>query len=571
MKKFGLTLIASALALGLAACSGDDGKDGVDGVDGSDGNSQVLIGLKHVGRYRSGKFDEGAAEIVAYDAASKRLFVVNAADVSIDVLNVENPAAPTKVGTIAIPGGGAANSVAVFNGTVAVAVQAPLKTDNGKVEFYNAATLAKISEVAVGALPDMLTFTPDGRAVLVANEGEPNDLEDAEGNDVAEYTTDPIGSVSVINVSNLQSPTVVSLDFTAFDSQIDELRDAGVRIYGPGATVAEDLEPEYIAVSPNSQTAWVSLQEANAIAVLNIANLATPSVQDVLSLGTKDHMLPANKLDASDEDGPDGEAAINIRNWPVKGLYQPDTIAAYEFNGKAYIVTANEGDTRDDFLEDEEAPRLKNSDGLDPNSFPSFDVNALLEDAQLGRLRFTPYGAEKLEGDKFGPSGVLKEILINGGRSFSIFTQNGDRMEQVFDSGSQFEEIIAQRNPAFFNASNDDEDLDSRSDAKGPEPEGLALGKIAGHTFAFIGLERDSGIMVYDISNPENARFVQYINTRDFTAEYDTDAANDVGPEGLAFIPAASSPNGKPMLAVGNEISGTTSLYEIDVIELKNE
>jgi hypothetical protein len=571
MKRFGLTLIASTLALGLAACDGDDGKNGTNGNSGTPGQSDVLLDLKQVGRYRSGLFEKAAAEIVAYDAASKRLFVVNAEDAVIDVLNVADPANPQKIGTIEIDGEGEeANSVAVSSGIVAVAVQAAEKTDNGRVEFYNAATLAKLSQIGVGAQPDMLTFTPDGKAVLVANEGEPNDLEDAEGNEVAPYTTDPVGSVSVINIATIATPTVVTLDFTSFNEQLEDLRDAGVRIYGPGSSVAQDLEPEYIAVAPNGQTAWVTLQEANSIAVLSIANLAQPTVQDILPLGTKDYMLPANKLDASDRDGPGKGPAILIRNWPVKGLYEPDAIAAYDFNGKTYYVTANEGDTRDDFLGEDEAPRLKSSDGLDPASFPGFNVAALLEDPALGRLKFTPYGAEKVEGDKWGKSGVLKEILVLGGRSFSIWTKNGDRIEQVFDSGSQFEEIIAQRNPLFFNASNDDQNQDSRSDDKGPEPEGLALGKIGGRTFAFVGLERDSGIMVYDISNPQNARFVQYINTRNFNEDHDSDGANDVGPEGLSFIPAASSPNGKPMLAVGNEVSGTTALFQIDVVELKN-
>ncbi|PPE75580.1 alkaline phosphatase [Solimonas fluminis] len=552
MKRFALTLLASTLALGLAACEGDDGKNGSNGSNGTPGLGDVLLNLSKIGNYASGRFAEGAAEIVAFDPGSKRLFVVNAADVSIDVLDLANPAAPAKLSTIQISGGSSANSVAVSNGVVAVAIQAPVKTDNGKVEFYNAATLAKISEVTVGALPDMLTFTPDGKAVLVANEGEPN----------AGYTIDPVGSVSVIDVATIATPTVQTIDFSAFNSDAEKAKLVadGVRIYGPGASVAQDLEPEYIAVAPDGKTAWVTLQEANAQAVLNIGNLAAPTITRIKSFGRKDHSLIGNELDANDRDGPGNGPRIDIRNWPIKGLYQPDAIAAYAYNGKTYYVTANEGDDRNDFIPGEETKRLSaNSIVLDPAIFP--DAATLKTSSVLGRLTITPFGA------KTNQAGELQEILVLGGRSFSIWNEDG---QQVYDSGSEFERIVAQRSPLFFNASNDNNNQDDRSDNKGPEPEGVVLGKISGRSFAFIGLERIGGVMVYDISNPQNARFVQYINPRDFTAQVSSAAAGDLGPEGLAFIPAANSPNGKPLLAVGNEVSGTTAIYQIDVIELKN-
>ena len=550
MKRFGLTLIASALAMGLAACEGDDGKNGTDGA------SDVVVELKHLARYKSGQFGKSAAEIVTYDAASKRLFVVNAADVSIDVLNVANPSAPTKVGTIAIADGSSANSVSVFNGTVAVAIQASVKTDNGKVEFYNAATLAKISSVNVGALPDMLTFTPDGKAVLVANEGEPN----------VGYTIDPIGSISVIDLRDgVDKPKVKNLDFTAFDSDEEKAKLIAdrVRIYGPNAKVSQDLEPEYITVSPDGKTAWATLQEANAAAILDISDLSNPVIKGIKSFGFKDHSIIGNELDASDRDG-----RIDIRNWPVKGMYQPDAIASYSFNGKTYYVTANEGDDRNDFIATEETRRLGHASiVLDPDIFPN--AAALKDNAALGRLTITTFGAKKKAGtgELMGRDGTLQEILVLGGRSFSIWDEN---VQQVYDSGSDFERITAKANPQFFNASNDNNNFDDRSDNKGPEPEGIALGKIGGRTFAFIGLERTGGVMVYDISNPRSARFVQYINTRDFTKPATSDDAGDLGPEGVAFIPAAGSPNGKPMLAVGSEVSGTTSLFQIDVVELKN-
>ena len=565
MKKYALSLAAMLLATGLSACSGDDGSDGAtgpqgpagqngsngsngangsNGSNGADGSNAVLIELSLLGRYSSGLAEESAAEIVSYDPATKRLFVVNAAEVSIDVLDAANPSAPAKLNTIKSEGGGA-NSVAVANGIVAVAIQASTKTDNGKVEFYSSGSLEKLGEVAVGALPDMLTFTPDGKAVLVANEGEPN----------AGYTIDPVGSISVIDLSaGVAAATVKTVGFEAYNDKAAELRAKGVRIYGPGASVAQDLEPEYIAISPDGKTAWATLQEANAAAVINISDIANPALVDIRPFGLKDHSIIGNELDASDRDG-----RINIRNWPVKGLYQPDAIAAYDFNGKTYYVTANEGDDRNDFIPGEETKRVGSSSVvLDPAVFP--DAATLKQNANLGRLTITPYGA------KTNAAGELQELLVLGGRSFSIWNSDG---AQVYDSGSEFERITAQRNPSFFNASNDNNNFDDRSDNKGPEPEGVALGKIGGHTFAFIGLERIGGIMVYDISNPQNARFVQYLNTRDFTKAIDDSSAGDIGPEGLHFISAEHSPNGKPLLAVGNEVSGTTSIFQIDAVELK--
>lgn len=569
MNKFGLTLAATLLTFGLGACSGDDGTDGAtgpggpagpEGPGGEAGNGDVLLELSLLGRYSSGLVEESAAEIVAFDAGSKRLFVINAAEVSVDVLDLSRPEAPAKLGTIKSEGG-AANSVAVYDGIVAVAIEAPVKTDNGKVEFYNATTLAKLGEVAVGALPDMLTFTPDGKGLLVANEGEPNNAPEEEG-DPDFYTIDPVGSISVINLSGgVAAATVKTLGFEAYNDQADALRAQGVRIYGPGSSVAQDLEPEYIAISPDGKSAWATLQEANAAAVLNITDLAAPTIERIIPFGLKDHSIIGNELDGSERDGPGNGPRINIRNWPVKGIYQPDAIASYSFNGKAYYVTANEGDDRNDFMPDEETKRLSSgSVVLDPEIFP--DAATLKDSTVLGRLTITPYGAKKNE------AGELQEILILGGRSFSIWSESGER---TYDSGSDFERITAQRNPLFFNASNDNNDLEDRSDNKGPEPEGVALGKIGGRTFAFIGLERIGGIMVYDISNPQSGRFVQYINTRDFSKEIDDPSAGDIGPEGLAFIPADKSPSGAPLLAVGNEVSGTTAIFKIDVIELTND
>lgn len=543
-KPFGVVLAVAVLAL-----SGCEGEDGANGAPGGDGSGEVLIDLTLVGRYASDVFDDGAAEIVAHDPSTQRLFVINASAVTVDVLDVSDPSDPELIDTIdASAEGGGANSVAVHGGVAAVAIEAATKTDPGKVVFYNTATLAKLGEAAVGALPDMLTFTPDGSAVLVANEGEAN-----EG-----YTIDPEGSISVIDVSGgFAAPAVATADFQAFNDDADALRTAGVRIYGPGATVAQDLEPEYIAVAADGRSARVTLQEANALAVLDLTDIDAPAVTAIQALGYKDHMILGNELDPSDRD-PQDDPQIRLRSWPVFGMYQPDGIASYRFNGKSYYVTANEGDDRNDFIPGEETARIKDL-VLDPLMFP--DAATLQGDAAIGRLAVTTFTGD-VDSD-----GDYDALYALGARSFSIWSEDGT---QMFDSGSDFERITAQRYPAFFNASHTDNDAESRSDAKGPEPEGVAVGELAGRTFAFIGLERIGGIMVYDVTNPQNARFVQYVNSRDFSKDPETELADvgDLGPEGLSFVSAEDSPSGEPLLLVGNEVSGTTAIYRIDLISL---
>jgi 2',3'-cyclic-nucleotide 2'-phosphodiesterase/3'-nucleotidase/5'-nucleotidase len=497
-------------------------------------------------------FDQGAAEIVAYDAGTRRAFVINAQQASVDVLDVQNLNKPRLVATIDVDPndlGLVANSVDVANGLVAVALQADPKTDPGFVAFYSTTDYsAPLNVVGVGVLPDMVTFTPDGRYVLTADEGEPND----------DYTIDPEGSVSVIDLgAGVANATVRTADFRAFNGDEDALRAAGIRIYGPNASAAQDFEPEYIAISGG--TAYVTLQENNALALIDIASA---TVEAVLPLGYKDHSLPGNELDASDRDG-----AIAIVNWPVFGMYQPDSIAAYEVDGKTYLVTANEGDTRDyDTFSEED--RVRDLD-LDPGAFP--DASALQANSALGRLTVT-----NTLGDTDG-DGDFDALYVPGARSFTIWDAATGAI--VFDSGADFERITANLLPAYFNANNDNNDFDNRSDNKGPEPEGLAVGQIGDRWYAFIGLERIGGVMVYDVTDPSAPTFATYLNHRNFESDvcvFDPaddeeciaiePAALDLGPEGFEFVPAKDSPNAKPLLIVGNEVSGSTTIYQVDVL-----
>ncbi len=380
-----------------------------------------------------------------------------------------------------------------------------------------------LNSLTVGALPDMLIFTPNGRRLLVANEGEPNDA----------YTIDPEGSVSIIDMTvGAANLTQADVTTATFNDAIPKTNASTIRKYGPGANLAQDLEPEYIAVSHDSKTAWVTLQENNALAILDIeAGVFT----QLAGLGFKDHSQAGNGLDASDLDG-----GINIANWPVFGIYQPDAIESYRVRGVTYLVMVNEGDTRafTGFNEEVRVSALT----LDPTAFPNAAI--LKQNANLGRLTVT-----RATGDTDG-DGDFDKILVPGARSFSIRTANGDL---VFDSGDDFEQITAAQVPASFNSNGTAATFDTRSDNKGPEPEGVVLGKAFGRTYAFIGLERTGGIMVYDVSDPFSPTFVQYLNT----------TPDDISPEGLLFIKEEDSPNGKPLLVVSHEISSTTTIFEI--------
>ena len=237
----------------------------------------------------------------------------------------------------------------------------------------------------------------------------------------------------------------------------------------------------------------------------------------------------------------------------------PDAITAVEISGATYYLTANEGDARayEGFVEE---LRFRDAD-LD-SSFDSLNTELgedLDFDSKTGVGRLLTTLTNDTDGD-----GDLDTANVYGARSFTIWNSTGS---QVYDSGSDFEDITADAlGLDGFNASNNKVPGDDRSDAKGPEPEAVATGVINGRTYAFIGLERVGGIMVYDITIPTAPEYIEYYNTRDFSAE-DIEDAGDLGPEGLIFVPASESATDVPWLIVGNEVSGTTTIIEINSVE----
>ncbi len=559
-------------ATGAAGQTGATGAAGPAGSNGANGqNAPVGMQLQPVARYVTGTYGAAAAEITAFHASSKRIFLVNGAANRIEVLDAANiksqalsdpltansltsqpltlPATATvrnsadqdEIVTL-----GFANSISIQGQLLAVAVENRTRTDAGVALIYDLSQGAPVLKQAirVGAQPDMLQFSSDGKWLLVANEGEP----------VPDYSADPEGSVSIITLTNGVAATQArTVSFTALNSERASLAARGVKFAGPAnSTVAQDLEPEYVAFSPDLKKAWVVLQENNAVAIVDLAGA---KLDRVVALGYKDHSLARNSLDISDRDG------INLQTVPgLFGMYQPDTLQSYSWQGGAFYVSANEGDARDwsGFSEQRRASALKRSAALAARQPYSADG--------LGRLNVTTALG-------LNSNGEYDALYAYGARSFSIWDQNG---LQVFDSGNDLERIAAGVHGDKFNSNHVTVAADNRSDDKGPEPEALALGQINGRTYAFIGTERMSGIYVYDISNPYSPQFVDYAFNRDLNAVYSINdsttpatltgnvaQAGDLGPESLTFVPATTSPTGKPLLLMASEVSGTMTVFEL--------
>lgn len=511
-------------------------------------NGNASLDLTQEARYDAGmtNADGGVMEIVDYNTVTGWAYAVNGQTGNLTAIAVKDMADSESVdlldgNDIDVKSIVEANcegftygdmtSVAVSaDGTkLAAAVQAEGYADNGRVAVFTCnadGTLTFEQAYETGVQPDMVTFTPDDSRILTANEGEPR-----EG--YADGAVDPAGSVTVITVAD---GTAVNVDFTAYDSNEErqKLVDAGI-VMKKDTVPSEDLEPEYIAAG--NDTAYVTLQEANAIAVIDLGSL---KVTGIYSAGYEDYSTTAVDIDKKDE-------AYNPAVYEsLRGIRMPDGVALYSVDGVDYIVTANEGDSREwgDYLNEDER------DFGDGQTSPTGKITA--ENSGLtGKVVF--FDSSDYDGLDSGLDYVF------GGRSFTVFRADESGLTEIYDSGSDFEAKTAEYIPENFNCSNDDKSLDDRSGKKGPESESITVGTVGERTYAFIGLERVGGVMVYDITDPAETVYVNYINSRDFSE----DIAGDDSPEGLCFIPAADSADGNAYLLAACEVSGTVAAYEL--------
>lgn len=609
--KFNKSSLALLLSVLLTGCAddGDNGVDGTNGINGENGNDGIdgknattSLNIEMVGRAQLNADDpEGAAEIVAFQNSTGWVYAINSSSSPavveiIDINNIDKSVLSsdtegvitntnlTSSITIDLSAtaqlSGDANSIAVDNNNelLAVAVDSGTKGVNGHVAFYDVSGAAPsfIKAVEVGDLPDNVAFTHDGKTVLVANEGEP----------ASDYVIDPEGSISIIAITDgVPANTATHITFEQYNDKQTELESQGAKFANPNGltikgqvrsyTVAQDLEPEYITVSKDNKTAYVSLQDNNAMAIVDL----TDNSVKVIGLGVKD--WSQYFIDVSDKD--DG---INFKKYQnLYGLYQPDTIDSYQWNGADFIVSSNEGDAREYIAFERDATEDAGKAECETN-FPSGNYDwedgeevciAYTDESRVKDLEDLATVTPELDAyiSEMGGKDGLGRLIVSsamgknndgdyealysfGARSFSIWDQNGIL---VFDSGDQVGKVTAAMHGAAFNNNEDENSGDTRSDAKGAEPEALALGKIGDNTYAFVGLERMSGIMVFNITNPYDVSFVDYFYNRGLVE--DADITGDLAPEGMKFINAEHSPTKQALLVIGNEISGTVAIWQI--------
>jgi hypothetical protein len=440
----------------------------------------------------TGASDGFLSEIVSFDSVNRALWVAGVS--GVDVIDVTSG---LQVGSrIDTTSFGSINSVAIHGGLAAFAIESTTKTDRGTVKLYDTTSrtaASGINSITVGALPDMLTFTKDGTKLLVANEATPSTYgtqTSATGVFPRTYGAaafDPAGSVSIIDMgSRAVVATANPNGEPEFGSHIRK-------------NTGMDFEPEYIAVNAAGTKAFVTLQEANAVGVLN---LATNSFDKVIGLGAKDFNATGNQID------PLNNSSVSFQSVAAKGLYMPDGVSVFETGGATYMVLANEGDFRED-----------DGDRSSASSVSSSNVSP------LNNLRVSNTDS----------SGT--DLYAAGARSFSIRDENG---VLVYDSG----DILDKQ--AFARGVYDD----GRSRDKGVEPEGIEVMTIGDRTFALVGLERTTkaAVGIFDITDPENSTFVDMLVSE-----------GDRSPEGLEGF----TMDGNYYLAFSNEVSNTTSLYQL--------
>lgn len=477
------------------------------------------------------------AEISAYMPGQKLLFVVSDVD-AMEVLDLKNPAHPKRQKNVALKGVG--SSVSVNGNLIAVSSLAPEPSDTGFVEIFKmdgvtktgvgkGAGVKKVAEFRLCHQPDMLTFSPDGRKLLVACEGSPD----------AEFENDPAGGIAVLSLPENDDDLAngVKVNVLGFEDQDSTaLMKAGVRRIG-AAPFYKTLEPEYITVSEDSKVAWVSLQENNAMARVD---LTTEKITNVFPFGFVDHSKPGFGIDAK------GDGKASIENIPVHGLRQPDGMANITLDGKTFVLTANEGAPVNDYKDWTDATTplvLFEQNKLDQSVFDA---------AMLSKLQ--KLTVSRLDGCPEVVSGKCPYLTSFGSRSMSIF--DGTTGALIWDSGDQLEQMFAKVAPEYFNwnAKKAKFKKETRSADKGCEPENVTIGMVGDKRYAFLGLERMSGVAVFDITDVNAPKLVDYYLD-----------PKDRGPEGILFISADKSPvPGQALLIVGYEYSKTLTIYKVN-------
>jgi len=503
---------------------------------------------------------EGSHEIATFHAGSKRIFATNGVKNAIDIYDVSDVTNPKKVGSVALsPYGNDVTSVAAGKDVVVAVVNVSDKfsatgvptTTNGKIVVFDTSGKVLSSPDVLGVLPDSVTFAPNGTTALVAIEAQPVCAKDdpaTAAKEDADYSkaSDPVGGVTVVDLSNPASPV---LRFAGFDQfSVAEMRAKGIAVSSVVNNVSKDFEPEFVTAVDNNY-AYVTIQEANAIGKLNIGSATFESISRAFE----------SKVSRVARDTSDRDAGAGPRTYAnVVGASQPDAIAGFTVGAGQYFVTANEGDAREYTClnDDLRASSLK----VDTRRFP--DWKTLSGNAALGRAKVNP-----TIGDKDG-DGDIDTIHLRGSNSMTMY-RNGIA---IWDSADLLDQIQTQ---AFGVANiNGSHSLSSdkstmnyvgqdRSDDKGSEPEGVAVGMVGDRRIAILGLERMTALAIFDITDPGNPIFQEWLQMLPTKAT----PAKDVkhwSPEGIVFVPASKSPSGKALIITSYELSGSISIHQVE-------
>jgi len=521
--------------------------------------NEATLKINEIASITSGD-GEGSHEIATFHAGSKRIFATNGVKNAIDIYDVSDVTNPKKVGSVALsPYGNDVTSVAAGKDVVVAVVNVSDKfsatgvptTTNGKIVVFDTSGKVLSSPDVLGVLPDSVTFAPNGTTALVAIEAQPVCAKDdpaTAAKEDADYSkaSDPVGGVTVVDLSNPASPV---LRFAGFDQfSVAEMRAKGIAVSSVVNNVSKDFEPEFVTAVDNNY-AYVTIQEANAIGKLNIGSATFESISRAFE----------SKVSRVARDTSDRDAGAGPRTYAnVVGASQPDAIAGFTVGAGQYFVTANEGDAREYTClnDDLRASSLK----VDTRRFP--DWKTLSGNAALGRAKVNP-----TIGDKDG-DGDIDTIHLRGSNSMTMY-RNGIA---IWDSADLLDQIQTQ---AFGVANiNGSHSLSSdkstmnyvgqdRSDDKGSEPEGVAVGMVGDRRIAILGLERMTALAIFDITDPGNPIFQEWLQMLPTKAT----PAKDVkhwSPEGIVFVPASKSPSGKALIITSYELSGSISIHQVE-------
>lgn len=486
----------------------------------------------------------GAAENLDVNEATKLAYVANDDSGSIDMYDVSKmmPRA-VKSYKVNVPYKPTSVSVCESRGLVAASLTNDAdEAAPGRVLVMDRnLTVLRLVMRKECVLPDDVKWTADCKFLVAACEGEGADVPG--GVMVADYR----------GPGGMWYRGVRFASFAPYDGLVNILIQNGVRLV-ESMKPSVDLEPEYVATVGHH--AYVTVQENNAIAVVDLAEAA---ITELKPLGFINRFKPGFSLDTSDKDG-----RVNLRNYRyLYGMPQPDTIKTYvAADGKTYLIYANEGDAKDS--EEYRGKDLTDSEELGRKAIPRLAYLTSVQNL-LGRIKFSSKMGYNMT------SNTQEALYHFGARSFSIMAMDGTI---VFDSGNWFARIMRRYYTKIFNANNfDDDDLsksmqnlfDSRSDDKGMEPESLDVmttGK--GDTFVFIGFERGSTIVVFNVTTPTRPTFVFSANNNPTAMPikdmFAMGKQGDMDPEGLF----ASMKLKK--LFVSGAVSNTLTMYDMVMV-----